>query len=472
MKNFRAGLQTKITNYSKAEDGTITGFVLVLFLIMVLASGMAIDFMRHETEREAFQDTLDRAVLAAASFEQLNDPADVVNSYLMASSYDPNEIALNISYDITLNTREVSIAALYPVNTFFLRLIGIDSLNVAGRATAKTLRRDLEVQLVLDVSGSMRGDKLAALKVAAAEFIDLMFIPGEEADWPHTTVSLIPFTGQVAVPRYMADQYNLARWHDYSSCFAFEDSDFNTISISQATPFEHVEHWRTSWMSNDSAWCPRTANEILPYSMNPVALKLAIAGMEVEVNTATWQGMKWAAALIDPDSQPVIQGMITSGNIDNGYIGTRPAAWDHESGYKVIILMTDGANTTSYRVKPSAYDVMDPSWRNVANADYWETHDMPWSGTHLLTSGASVVNGSEGDVRLQDICDALKDQTEHKAAQIFTIGFDVAEDSNPYTQMKTCASRDVDFFHAEDAEELFLAFQMIAGTMKRLSLSQ
>jgi len=56
------------------ENGTVTIFALMMFILMLAAGGIAIDVMRYETQRTQLQYTLDRAVLAAAALNQQEDP--------------------------------------------------------------------------------------------------------------------------------------------------------------------------------------------------------------------------------------------------------------------------------------------------------------------------------------------------------------------------------------------------------------
>jgi Flp pilus assembly protein TadG len=60
--------------FMRREDGTITTFALMVFILMVAVAGIAIDIMRYETQRVQLQYTLDRSVLAAASVTQPLNP--------------------------------------------------------------------------------------------------------------------------------------------------------------------------------------------------------------------------------------------------------------------------------------------------------------------------------------------------------------------------------------------------------------
>jgi uncharacterized membrane protein len=74
-----------LARFMRREDGTITTFALMIFILMVAVAGIAIDIMRYETQRVQLQYTLDRSVLAAASVTQPLNPVDVVENYFEIS---------------------------------------------------------------------------------------------------------------------------------------------------------------------------------------------------------------------------------------------------------------------------------------------------------------------------------------------------------------------------------------------------
>ena len=86
------------------------------------------------------------------------------------------------------------------MDTIFLRMAGLQQLGVPAISAAQQSGLDVEVSVVLDISGSMSREftggtsqkRLDVLRVAAANFIDEILEPGAEDT---TTVSLIPYSG-------------------------------------------------------------------------------------------------------------------------------------------------------------------------------------------------------------------------------------------------------------------------------------
>ena len=68
-------------------SGAITAFTAVVFILMVVSVGMAIDFMRHEAFRAELQNALDRGSLAAASLTQKMPAKETVRSYIRSTNF-------------------------------------------------------------------------------------------------------------------------------------------------------------------------------------------------------------------------------------------------------------------------------------------------------------------------------------------------------------------------------------------------
>ncbi|MFQ5636214.1 MAG: TadE/TadG family type IV pilus assembly protein, partial [Gammaproteobacteria bacterium] len=52
-------LRRLVSEFSRDEDGAIVAYVLLMFLMMVVAAGMAVDFTRQESARADLQNALD-----------------------------------------------------------------------------------------------------------------------------------------------------------------------------------------------------------------------------------------------------------------------------------------------------------------------------------------------------------------------------------------------------------------------------
>ncbi|MEL6683980.1 MAG: pilus assembly protein TadG-related protein [Pseudomonadota bacterium] len=143
-----------LRQFRKDEDGGLIVLTLLLLISMLVVGGMAVDFMRFEAERTKLQSVSDRAVLAAANLNQSRPPEDVITDFFAAEGYagaiigDPDIDKNDLGSTIRIDSR-------VDVNTFYLRLVGIDSLSAPATASAVEGTGNVEVSLILDISGSM-----------------------------------------------------------------------------------------------------------------------------------------------------------------------------------------------------------------------------------------------------------------------------------------------------------------------------
>lgn len=368
-----AGSARRIAAFARKEDGAVVALTLFMFLIMLAAGGIAIDAMRHEMDRAKLQQTLDSAVLAGAGAPFGSDPKVIVEDYFAKANMSQylHEIdddgAGEDDIVTTLNSTKVSATASMTMDTYLMKLSGVDSLTAAGASTAEKRIPKLEVSLVLDVSGSMsNNNKLHNLKVAAKDFVSTIIGSSNPGD---TVISVIPFSFSVTPSQGIYDALAVDEKHNYSTCLRFKDNDFthaeltsgasaqsNGIPVNQmiyTSVFGSFKNLNKSWRScytDDYA-------RILPYSISETQLHAKIDTLHPDGNTSGSQGMNWGAALLDPTFRQVSASLISANEIDAS-LSTVPADYTEPETLKVVVMMGDGKNTTSY-----FFDTSNPEYR-------------------------------------------------------------------------------------------------------------
>jgi hypothetical protein len=124
--------------------------------------------MRYETERTRLQSVSDRAVLAAANLNQEIPAAQVIQNFFEVEGLagaittdlnDPDSVARGEA------NSTITIRSQVEIDTFYLWMVGVDTLRAPASSSAIQGTGDVEVSLVLDISGSMgnsmRGDVFA-----------------------------------------------------------------------------------------------------------------------------------------------------------------------------------------------------------------------------------------------------------------------------------------------------------------------
>ncbi|MEI4261113.1 TadE/TadG family type IV pilus assembly protein [Roseovarius sp. D0-M9] len=365
----------KMQRFGEDEDGAVVAFTLFMLVMMLIAGGVAVDVMRHEMERARLQNTLDTAVLAAAGAPNGTERKGIVKDYFAKAKMSQYLGNVSDGGDTqALNSSKVTASASKTVDTYLMKLLGIDTLTAATTSGAERHIPKLEVVLVLDVSGSMgKNSKLVNLKSAAKEFVNSVL--GNSATG-ETVISVVPFSWSVTPTQGMYSALAVDEKHKYSTCLIFEDNDHKHASLatgnsgfSSGQPVNQMIYTSVYGGFDDfnkSAWRSCYAEdymEILPFSFNKTALHSKIDSLLASGNTSGDQGMNWGAALLDPTFGQITDNLVHAGEVDASLTAV-PASYDDQETLKVVVMMGDGQNTSSYFFSEGGH------WRNQ-NSDLY-----------------------------------------------------------------------------------------------------
>lgn len=171
--------------------------------VLVLMTVGGVDIHRASTVRMNLQDALDAATLAAARspYSEDEDLREVGLRALRANlkAY-PDIILLEADTTFTLNDDAVVVGRSRVnvktiVANIFLPPYGKfmdDYLPVGAHSEVNRSSRNLEVALVLDITGSMSGSRIAAMKAAARDLVDLVVQDVQEPYY--TRMSVVPYS--------------------------------------------------------------------------------------------------------------------------------------------------------------------------------------------------------------------------------------------------------------------------------------
>lgn len=372
----------RVLTFYRDEAGVLTGFSLYIFILMMMVAGLTIDIMRHEAVRTRLQATSDRAVLAAADLDQTRTAEYVVEDYFAKAGL--SEYLQGVEVSQGLNYKEVRADVSATIPTWFMNMSGIKTLDAIAASKAEERIQNVEVSLVVDISGSMGWDnKIENLRTAAGQFVTTLMESNEnieDAETGLTSVSIIPYHAVVNVPDTLMSKFNVKEHQTYTNCIRFEPSDFQSITISRSQELDRLAHFdrnnsNLNTVNGDRVigrpWCQiGTYGEILPLSTSLGDLTDKVEELGAGGNTATDLGMKWAAALLDPNSQSIVTELINEGHLDPELEG-RPVAYTDEETIKVVVLMTDGENTSQYDLKDEFKGTMSPVWWDEDSDEYF-----------------------------------------------------------------------------------------------------
>lgn len=499
--------------FAKGEAGNVTITSLAFLGALTLLAGISWDLNSHEYHRVKIQHTADRAVLAAADLDQTLDPQEVVNDYFDKVGYP--DLVAQVNIEEGLNFRTVSVLASGVVETDTIEGNFQGTAAMGGRAQADAQERadariaannaadagmtaeeilaeevaqidyktgdflrltafaeaeervnNVEISMVLDISGSMgSGDKMSNLRDAANTFVDAVV---NESTTDLVSISVVPYSEHVSAGPAIMSKFNVDTNNPYSHCIEFSESDFNSAAMDRSQTYDQVQHfqWGYNGYNNDvsNPVCPTGEHEdIVAFSQDVVELKSKISELEARGSTSIFAGMKWAVGMLDPDFQPINAELADDGVTDPAFVD-RPAAYDDYETLKTVILMTDGVNHYSYRINDNYY-------ANSSHAAHWNRYNLNWYLSRYVRS--SQHNSFKylkywpdyGDTLLSSVCDAAKD----KKIVIWSIGFEVSDHGAEV--MKDCASSPSHFFRVEGVE-IKEAFSAIARQINQLRLTQ
>lgn len=458
------GLVLSLKKFGQKEDGTATIFACFMIMMMLLVGGIGVDLMHNEMKRTRLQNTLDRSVLAAADRDQKLSPEDVVRDHFDKAGM--TEYLTSVTVSEGQNSREVYARASTYSETQFMRMVGVDQLRVPAASTAKDSFSNVEISLVLDISGSMgQPGRLENMRKAAIEFKDLMIRPETEN---LISLSLIPYSEHVNAGRALFEALPRKNWrHNYSYCIEFPDADFQTTQLSDAHAYDQMQHFQWFFSNSnqvDNTSCPsRAYEEITPFSQNTNALEAQIQSLQPRAQTSVYLGVKWAAALLDPSTRNIIDTMIINGDVDNAFSG-RPADFSDPDTLKTIVVMTDGRNTESYRIADWAYNSAS-EYVHWKNHNFWHYLERYVYSNHHEYYFSEKYSSANGDIFLDQICQAAKQQ----GIVIWSVGFEV--DDHGAGVLENCASSPSHFFRVEGVD-ISKAFKAIASQINQLRLTQ
>lgn len=442
----RRRLSKSLTDFRDDERGAMAVFILLMFVVMFMFGGIAIDVMRYETRRVALQQTMDRAALAAASLTQTRTGQEIAEDWFekaqlnrdipMVTFSDPTVRAINDA-----GLRRVTIDASVRSNNFFMgkfyREGGIfDNMTyLAGPARSEAAQgvSEIEVMLVLDITGSMGdplGDgrsKIQAMRTAAQEFVNIV-----KANDTRNGVSIgvVPYAAQVNIPAELRAQFNalnISTWDGVANagvpninCFEFPTSSFTSTAfplsepirmaavadgnsgtttdgrrVSPQSPSAGSRACTTNAETGGTPWVDGTVNHVLLPTKDPVPVNTKIARLTAAGNTSIAVGMRWGTALIDEAARPIYTAL------GDASVQGRPANNDSIQTRKIIILMTDGEHVTNTHIRDDFKTGLSPIWRG-ADGNFAIRFVNPASPAEPIRPGSNAGSNSCSGWRLSN----------------------------------------------------------------------
>ncbi|MCB1555716.1 MAG: hypothetical protein KDJ15_00200 [Alphaproteobacteria bacterium] len=451
-----------MSGFWESDRGGLAIAFAVVLPVLVASVGASVDFAQIYLVRERLSGALDAAALAAAASTSDPDAIEARVSEFFDANYPEDRIGLTYDLEVSVTDNEVHVSAAADYSTVFLRIVGVDTVTVRRETTVQRETMGLEVVLVLDNTGSMRtGGKIAALRAASRNFVDVLFDSAEDPE--HVKIGLVPYADTVNIGSYGlgftpdgevydggqpfvvlpegwqwdpgSAQYTISRQKWMGCVIAYnEDGWQRDFFDNDPYPYDTIDHegpWEPYLYeelrrrdgqievddSHPNAHC--TPLQVLPLTSDQDKLTRIINSMAPGGGTVGNYGMVWGYRLISPEF-PFTEG----------------ADWDDHTWKKIVVMMTDGENSVGF-------------------------YNAYWLSNH------NSIRVQQLDERFLEVCENMKEA----GIQIYTITFS-ADAEGARDLYRDCASSPDFYYHAPSQRDLIDVFEEIARSLSNLHISR
>jgi len=443
--------------YLKNKSGAIA-VVFAISLSMIIASaGIATDLAVVYNAKNRLSNALDKAALAIGSSTGDTAVLEERAEAFIRANYPEGKIGEISNIDVTISEEEatVDITASARVNTIFMPIFGIDYVDVSSSTQVIRELAGIEAVLVLDVTGSMAGTSIAALKTASTNFINIMF--DEVDDINYLKIGVVPYADTINVGRYgegfdpdgnyydnafvdtpTTDEYVSnpstitygTGTNDWWGCVVERTAEGEQMTDA-STPNWHMYRYPRVCLRSSWSGCTQYATpnygcgdaKVQPLTNNQSDLLTEINGLPTSGNTYSHLGMVWGWRVVSPTS-PFTEG----------------AEYDDPKWSKTVILMTDGDNTID-----SVYSTEG----------------------RYGTSGVST-NATQENNKLAAVCQDMKDE----GIRIYTVTFKSSINATTKSYYRACATSTSMYYDAPSADDLIAVFEKIAHQLSKLHITK
>ena len=445
----------------------------VVLTVVLLAVGAALDFTSATKKQQSLQDMVDNATLAAAQIKdgRRKDMQIMVDKVIAQHNTQNWPIKAKVS----LKDDVVYVEASSEYKTILMGMVGKDKVDIRADAGAPLSKSTpINLALVLDTTGSMAGDNIRDLKVAAKEMVDIM-------DESESTVrmAVIPFGKYVNVGLKNKN----AHWIDTS-----QDGTF--------TEYEHCYDERRTIK-------PRVCRGTGQYRSKDIIVDGQYRGTRrTEIKDCTPGKYKYTGKKICE--------MRRANYNWHGCVGSRQSPYNEQAPYasrRIPGIMNERCGTEmlpldkNLRKVSGTIDDLEVDgetylpagviwgWRalqkdapltEVTQSYKKKRTNDPINAMVVMTDGENTLSQQKGQIthkggdkkaandRTAKLCEAAKKD----GIQIYTVGYRMGAGRGEMEKLlKSCASEKDNYFDARNAEELKGAFSDIASRLNITRLS-
>lgn len=424
-----AAKATRIADrFARDERGSIAMMFGISAMAITMFAGIAIDYSRVNHERSRVATSLDAAALAAgkALLDGRLSDGDVE---MVAKAYFEQNMKAgerfgkinDLAVEVKRGSSGVTLTATVEVPMTLTRIAGVDKLVFPVTASTAFEQIDIELSMALDITGSMRGQKLEDLKSAANGLVDVLLPDGGTPN--KVRIALAPYATAVNLGAYAATASDNRSTdgcvYERTGAEAYSDAPPQAGAFFQAggTPIDiDPTEGRYAYA------CPTAT--ILPLTDDADAVRTSIRNFSANYGTAGHFGAAWAWYMVSERWRTFWPA------------SSAPEAKDKSKRIKAVILMTDGMFNTAYANDTSANQAL-----RLCDA----------------MKGTDVQPG--------------KPVKDHDTI-VYAIAFQAPGSAEALLRQCASSSSGSHFFTAANGDDLAMAFEAIANQLNNLRLTQ
>ncbi len=207
MKQLTARRIVPLKTLSTDTQGSFAILMALLLVPLMLMIGFAVDYLRGTNYRAKAAEALDIALLMTAqeyAYDKTIDVTAKTQANLDANWTFPS-MPVPVVAAITLPNNNIKGTVTSSIPTSFMKIIGINSMPINTTSQVSANTKDLELVLVLDNTGSMNtNNRIGTLRTAASNLVSTVM--GTSSSPDNIKIGVVPFTQYVNVGMDKAGQ--------------------------------------------------------------------------------------------------------------------------------------------------------------------------------------------------------------------------------------------------------------------------
>lgn len=495
-------IRSKLASILRGETGNVAIVTAIALVPLMMAGGAAVDVGNWVAVQARLQAATDAAALAAGREANMSEDElkALATRYFEANFGKPdNSGTPEVTFTVNDNGN-IRVDAKVTVENYLMKAAGMDTQLIAASAEVSRESTGLEVVLVFDNTGSMsQRSRLATLKVAANDFVQILFGPNETAN--SLKIGVVPFSQFVNVGPDKAS----ATWLDTGGKNPYSNDNFDASDASYHNWLAWNDLTNRSWSGCVEARAGALAvDDTAPDQANPSTLfppafapdepdsssyrnnylndRTTSSSYEIrQENYRKYRNKQVSSYSAGPDKGCNIQPIQALTNVKapvletinnmraDGYTHvaegvawglrvlspgepfTEGVSFSDQQTRKAMVLLTDGENTfdseSNHNLSTyTAYGYLGQ--KRLGSDNYWTAVDK------------------QNDM-LKQACSNVKTA----GVTVYSFAYEIPS-ATQRNLLKGCASDPEKYFDPSSSEALVQNFQQIADELRHLHLSQ